>query len=239
MRKYSLATVVLSAFTAFYAHAELKFGVIGGGNYSNFTSGAQVSTTFSGNPNTFSGNLGPSGLFGYQFGGVLRYEKDTWGVETNLLYTSRTAKWQGSVTDGSDTVRLSYASTLKQIQLPIMGSYISEISEKSDFRFNLGMFFSYGMGKIKVDVKASNTPGTVASQSGDYTWSEFGLRRLNFGGIAGAGVDYALEGNSKLGIELRAQTTFNDMGDRLSPTFGVAGDKVGLMSVDLLISYMF
>lgn len=239
MRKYSLSTVILSTFTAFYAHAELKFGVIGGGNYSTFTSGADVSVTFSGNPNTFTGSLGPSGMFGYQFGGILRYEKENWGVETNLLYTTRTAKWHGNVTDGTDNVRLANIATLKQLELPILGTYISEISEKSDFRFNLGMFFSYGMGKVKLDSKASNVPGIVSSTSGDYTWSEFGLRRFNFGGIAGAGVDYALEGNSKLGVELRAQTTFSDMADKLSPAFGLAGNKIGLGSVDILLSYIF
>lgn len=239
MRKYSLATVALSTFFAFQGQAEFKFGALGGGNYSTWTTGSSVSIDLAGSGDPYVGSLGPSGGFGYQLGGIARYEKNDWGIEANLIYSSRTAKWHGSVANTTDSARLSYEVTMKQIQLPIMGVYKFELAEKAHFRFNLGLFASYGIGKLDVDVKASDVPGTVQTSSGKYTWAEVGLRKLNFGGVGGAGVDFTLEGGSRIGAEVRAQSTFSDMKDTLSPAIGLGGDKVGLGSIDLLVSYIF
>jgi hypothetical protein len=126
MRKYSLATVALSAFLTAYAHAEFKFGALGGGNFSTWTAGSSVSGDLFLTGDTYAGDLSPSGGFGYQLGGLVRWEENNWGIEANVLYTSRSAKWHGNVVNQAapgNSVRLSYEATMKQIQVPIMGTY--------------------------------------------------------------------------------------------------------------------
>lgn len=237
MRKYSLTVVALSTLFALQGHSEFKLGVMGGGNFSTFTGAINASTTI--NSSVHTGSLGPSGLWGYQVGGLMRYEKETWFIESDVLYTSRSAKWHGEITDGSSDVRTSFQVQLNQIEVPIMGYYKLSAEGIPDFRFGIGMFFSYGIGKIKAKNQYSNVPGSVVEVNNSYSWSEFGFRRINFGGIAGFGTDIKLGEESKLGIELRAQTTFNDMIDKINPAFGLGGDKVGLASVDLVLSYEF
>ncbi|MEZ4814444.1 MAG: outer membrane beta-barrel protein [Bdellovibrionota bacterium] len=238
MRKYSLSLVALSTFFAYQGHSEFNFGVMGGGNYTTFTSGVTASTSIS--STTYSGSLGPSGLLGYQFGGLFRYDQDTWAFEADLLYTNRSAKWAGELSDGaSSTVRNSIELTLRQIELPIIGYYKVKTETFADYRFGLGMYVSYGIQKISVDSNYSNVPGSVVNVSRDYTWSEFGFKRINFGGLFGLASDFKIGQATKLGVELRGQVTFNNMTDTLNPSFGTGGDKIGLGSIDILVSYLF
>jgi len=239
MRKYSLALVALSAVFALQGHAEFKLGVMGGGNYTTFTSATQASVSLDQPaPNTiYTGSLGPSGNFGYQFGGLLRYEADKWIIETNVLYTSRAAKWAGTVVNGSDEVRARVELRMNQIEVPLIGYYKFN-TEIADFRFGIGLYGSYGIGKIKSKYSFSNVPGSVVQSSDESTWSDFGFRRFNFGGLIGLGSDFKIGDEAKIGLELRTQFTFNNMADKLNPTFG-GGEKIGIATIDLLASYAF
>lgn len=235
MRKYSLALVALSFMFAFQGHAEFKLGVMGGGNYATFTSATQATVVLNGAPH--SGSLGPSGLFGYQIGGLLRYETEKWIVESNALYTSRSARWGGTVANGGDEVRARIEITMKQIEVPLIG-YYKFPTDFADFRFGVGMYGSYGIGKIKSKYSFSNVPGSVVQITQNSSWNDFGFRRFNFGGLIGLGSDIKIGDEAKIGLELRTQFTFNDMADKLNPTFG-GGDKIGIATIDLLLSYAF
>ncbi len=240
MRKYSLALVALSAVFALQGHSEFKLGVMGGGNFTTFTSSVRAAVSLDQPaPNTvYTGNLGPSGQFGYQVGGLIRYEVETWMFESNVLYTSRAANWAGAVENGSDEVRTRVEIRMNQIEVPLIG-YYKFPTEIADFRFGVGFYGSYGIGKIKSKYSLSNVPGSIVQTSDESSWSDFGFRRFNFGGLIGLGSNFKIGDEAKIGLELRTQFTFNNMADKLNPAFGLGGEKIGIATVDLLASYVF
>jgi hypothetical protein len=238
MRNYSLYLVLVSTLLASHAHANFSFGGMAGANFSTFS--GSINRTGVINTSTYSGFLGPSGSFGYQIGGVARYSEESWFLELDTLYTSRSMKWQGKMNQvgGSNSVRNNLQITINQIELPFMGFYKINY-EKFDVKIGLGFYASYGLGKLSVKDDLSNIPGSVASSKGSYTWQDFGFRRFNIGGLLGAGLEFKMGGTSLLGVELRAQSSFTDYRDTINVNFDTDGNKVGVNCLNLNVSYIF
>lgn len=238
MKNLTLGILFFSTFIALQGQSRIAMGLTGGGNFSTFTSGIQRSGTISGN--TYSGSLGPSGLFGYMGGGVFRYDQSDWAVEVDALYTNRSMKWVGQLNEegGSNFVRNAMTITLNQIEVPLIGYYKMPV-QTTVFKFGFGLFGSYGVGKIKVKDDLSNVPGSVVSTKTNYNWKEFGFNKFNGGGLIAFGSDFKMGETSLLGLELRAQSTFGNYVDSLNPNFGSGGEKVGIISLNLLVNFVF
>lgn len=241
MRKYSLGLVFVSTLLISQGHSDFQFGGMLGGNFTTFSTSVSRTGTISGS--TYSGELGPSGLFGFQVGGVARYDQPDWMLELDTIYTNRSAQWHGQLdqaSPGSGTVRNSLELTLTQIEVPFV-AYYKIPGEMTDFKFGLGLYLSYGIGKIKVKDSVSSSPGVISTAKYSYTWKEFGFKQVNFGGLIAAGTNFKLGTNKDkvLGVEVRGQGSFSDYRDTLNPNFQLGGQKVGLLSLDLDVSYMF
>ncbi len=213
--------------------SKFRFGAIGGGNFTTFRSGVDTGVILG--SDAYTGHLGPSGSFGYMFGGQARYDQEKWSFEVDLLYTNRTMKWHGTL-EGTDTIGASHTITLKQLELPMIGFYKVPI-DNFDFRFGIGLFATYGMGKIKDVQRYQDSAGNELVVTLNESWKEFGFKQINMGGLLDFGTDLKLEGGSKIGLDLRAQTSFTGYQDKVNPN--LSGDKFSIMSIDLLASYLF
>jgi hypothetical protein len=232
--------ITLLVFYCSLAQANVKLGIIGGGNYSNFQAGISRTVDLGGGDSA-SGQLGPSGSFGYIGGGFIRYEKETWALEADLLYTSRNTKWHGELrhSGAGPNLRNSMEFNFKQIEIPLIGQYIIP-EDKFRYRVSMGLVPTYGIGKITIKDKYSATAGTVYQDTDKQTWQDFGIKRLNLGALIAFGVDINMSETSKLGFDLRAQSILNDMKSKINPNFGMGGaSNLGLINVDLLVSYLF
>ena len=114
MRKYSLGIIIFTFLCTGVSQARITFGGIIGGNYSTFLVGVDKGAVV--NSTLHTGSLGPSGSFGYQVGGLMRIDDPTWTIDFNLLYTTRTMKLRGEITDSLGEMMRNYHAYLEAVR---------------------------------------------------------------------------------------------------------------------------
>lgn len=226
MKNITKAILGIALLLCVPAQAKLQLGGMVGGNFNNFRTTVKLTN------GSETVGLTPRGDFGYQVGGIIRFDDELWGVELNPTYSSRSLQLHGDYA----TYKFSTTMTLKQLELPIIGYYKFN-TNSVDYRFGLGALFTYGYGKVKSEETRSYTVGTETKTKGNYDWDTYGLKKFNAGAVIGIGADLTISEKFILGLELRGHMIFTDMKSSTNGHF--AGDRMNYNSLDLLASFVW
>ena len=198
MRRWSLGTAVLAAFTlgaAPLAAQSVSVGPMGGASF--FTFNGSDSDIFS-DPDVGVG-LDKGTRVGFAAGAFAEFEFGTrWAIEPQLLYIQKGAKYSGTLSDPDlGDVDVSTSLNTDYVQIPVLfkaefrnpsGSVTPALFVGPAFGFNIGCSLSVDAGEVG---------------SGDTDCDDDTVKSTEFSVVFGAGLEFnrfSLQGRYDLGL---------------------------------------
>ena len=169
MKKGISLVSLMMLFVALQSFAQVKFGVLGGLNLSNYTEIAGTS---------------PKSNTSFHIGGIAEYGiNEKISVQSGLLLSIKGAavELSGSGFSSTSTIKPQY------LEVPITVAYKIDLGTAKLQLFG-GPYIGIGIGG-KIDASASVTGGPSMSQSTDIKFGS-DLARTDFGLNIGAGIEY-------------------------------------------------
>lgn len=210
MKSFSLKCSVLAAVLAAQSATAFDLGGVKLG----------VGPKLSLNSNKASiGSAGSSSFgFGWGAGAYSQLDLDFMVVELGLQYAERRFEFENLLGLGGD-----YATTLKQIEIPLLAYYKMKLNEQIGLRAGAGAQLEFAVGDVKGD-------------GGSISYSDAGISKNGTSLLFDIGGDYAVEGLGTLTADLRYAMGIKDRGESGGMVFN---DEFKTHYIELAAGFLF
>jgi len=165
------------------------------------------------------GNVGSSSFgYGWGVGAYSQLDLDFMVFELGVQYSERRFEFESLLGLGGE-----YATTLKQIEIPLLAYYKMTLNEQIALRAGAGAQFEFGVGDVKGD-------------GGSISYADAGISKNGTSLLFDIGGDYVVEGLGTLTADLRYAMGIKDRGESGGMVFN---DEFKTHYIELAAGFLF